>query len=205
MFESLRTLVSTAISSCKPRRELALENLALRQQLAVFKRTVKRPKINNADQAFWLALMRLWSRWREALLVVKPATVIAWHRKGFRLFWAWKSRRRGGRPKVDAEIRALVQRMAEANVGWGAPRMHGELLKLGIEVGEATVSRYMIVRPRPPSQDWKTFLHNHMSQTAATDFFVVPTATFRLLFVFIVLHHERRRIVHFGVTAHPTS
>jgi len=123
MLGLLASLVSTAISCSKSRRELALENLALRQQLAVYRRTVKRPKINNADRAFWLGLVRWWPQWRNALLFIKPATVIAWHRKGFKMFWSWKSRRRqGGRPIVDSEIRALIKQMAESNVGWGTPQ-----------------------------------------------------------------------------------
>jgi transposase InsO family protein len=138
-------------------------------------------------------------------VIVKPATVIAWHRRGFRLFWRWKSRRRLGRPPVSLEVRRLIRTIAEANPLWGAPRIHGELLKLGIEVSQATVARYMTRPRRPPSQTWRTFLANHVGQIMAADFFVVPTATCRLLFVLVILAHERRRIVHVAVTAHPTA
>jgi len=140
------------------------------------------------------------------LVIVKPETVIGWHRKGFRLYWTWKSRRcRGGRPPIPRDVRALISRMSHENPLWGAPRIHGELLKLGIKVSEATVSKYLARHPKPPSQTWRTFLGNHSKAIASIDFFVLPTATFRLLMVFIVLHHERRQVVHFGVTAHPTA
>ena len=140
------------------------------------------------------------------LVIVKPETVIGWHRKGFRLYWSWKSRRRkGGRPPIPCDVRALISRMSRENPLWGAPRIHGELLKLGIEVSEATVSKYLARFPKPPSQTWRTFLGNHAKDIASIDFFVLPTATFRLLMVFIVLRHERRQVVHFGVTASPTA
>ena len=147
----------------------------------------------------------LWSDWQHALLLVKPETVIGWHRKGFRLYWTWKSRSRSGRPRIDPEIRTLVDRMARENPTWGAPRIHGELLMLGFNVSEATVSRYMPRRRKPPSQSWRTFLRNHANGLVSIDFFVVPTATFRVLYVFLVLEHERRRIVHFNVTEGPSA
>jgi hypothetical protein len=184
-------MLSAARSSLKFRRTLALENLALRQQLAVLRRGAKRPKLSQVDRAFWVVLARVWPEWRAALTIVKPATVIRWHRKGFALYWSWKRRKRGGRPRQDAEIRTLIRQMARDNVGWGAPRIHGELLKLGFVVSEATVSRAMPRRSTPPSQPWRTFLANHLPRTAAIDFFVVPTATFRSLDVFVVLAHER--------------
>jgi hypothetical protein len=140
-----------------------------------------------------------------ALVIVKPETVVGWHRRGFRLFWAWKSRCPLGRPAVHNEIRALIRTMSVANPMWGAPRIHGELMKLGIDVGQSTVAKYMVHRRRPPSQTWRTFLANHVEQIAAADFFVVPTATCRLLFVLVILAHERRRIVHVAVTDHPTA
>ncbi len=153
-----------------------------------------------------MLLFRLLPAWREALVIVKPETVIAWHRKGFRLFWTWNSRRRiGGRPPVSREVRELIRRMSRENPLWGAPRVHGEFMKLGIKISEATVSKYVARLPKPPSQTWRTFFRNHANCLASIDFFVSPTATFRLLYVFIVLHHERRRIVHFGVTANPTA
>jgi putative transposase len=149
MIDLVCALLATARSSLKSRRELALENLALRQQLAVLRRTTKRPKLINADRAFWVALSRLWPDWQHALILVKPETVVGWHRQGFKLYWTWKSRSRGGRPLIDAEIRTLIRQMTRENPTWGAPRIHGELLKLGFEVGEATVSRYMPRRRKP--------------------------------------------------------
>ena len=140
-----------------------------------------------------------------ALVIVKPETVIAWHRRGFRLFWTWKSRRRTGRPTVPRDVRTLIRTMSEANPLWGAPRIHGELLKLGIEVCQATVAKYMVRNGQPPSQTWRTFLANHAGQAVAADFFVVPTVTCRLLFVLVLLAHERRRVVHVTVTDHPTA
>ena len=149
MFHLLYALLATARSSLKSQRELALENLALRQQLAILYRKSKRPKLHKADRAFWVALFRLWPNWQNALVLVKPETVIGWHRKGFRLYRSWKSRNRGGRPLIDAEIRALIRRMARDNPTWGAPRIHGELLMLGVDISETTLSRYMQRRRKP--------------------------------------------------------
>ena len=183
-----------------------LSSLLVRHQLATMKRTSRRPSLRPTDRLLWVLLSRLLPNWREMLLIVKPETVIGWHRKGFRLYWTWKSRRcRGGRPPISRDVRALIRRMSRENPLWGAPRIHGELLKLDIEVSEATVSKYLARLPKPPSQTWRTFLANHAKALASIDFFVLPTATFRLLMVFIVLHHERRQVVHFGVTAHPTA
>jgi putative transposase len=150
MLPLLYVLLATARSSLKSQRELALENLALRQQLAILHRKTKRPKLTKADRAFWVALCSLWPDWHNALIVVKPQAVIGWHRKGFKLYWTWKSRHRGVRPPIDAEIRTLIRRIATENPTWGAPRVHGELLMLGFEVGEPTVSRYMPRRRKPP-------------------------------------------------------
>jgi putative transposase len=133
----------------------------LRQQLAILQPKTKRPRLTNADRAFWVALSRLWPDWQSALILVKPKTVISWHRKVFRFYWTWNRRHRGGRPRIDPEIRTLIRRMARENPTWGAPRVHGELLMLGFEVGEATVSRYMPRRRKPPSQTWGSFLRNH--------------------------------------------
>ena len=205
MLHLLYALLATARSSLKPQRELALENLALRQQLAILQRKTKRPKLSKADRAFWVALCGLWPDWHNALILVKPQTAIGWHRQGFKLYWTWKSRRRGGRPPIDAELRTLIRRIARENPTWGATRIHGELLKLGFELGEATVSRYMPRRRKPPSQRWRAFLQNHTKDLVSIDFFVVPTATFRVLYVFLVLEHERRRIVHFNVTDAPSA
>jgi transposase InsO family protein len=153
----------------------------------------------------WAWLSRAWCGWRSAVHIVKPETVIAWHRRGFRLFWTWKSRQRTGRPGVPAAVRSLIRELSTANPLWGAPRIHGELQKLGISVSQSTVAKYMRRHPRPPSQTWRTFLTNHASQIMAADLFVVPTVTFRLLFVLVILAHDRRRIVHVAVTDHPTA
>src|SRR3989442_3054323 len=187
-------------------RQLALENLALRQQLAVYKRTVNRPKLQRSDRLLWVWLSRVWPAWRQALVIVAPATVLRWQRRRFRRHWATLSGRRpAGHPPVDAAIKALVRRMAAANPLWGAPRIHGELLKLGIDVAERTVSRLLSKRRSPPSQTWRTFLANHVRDLVSIDFFTVPTARLRVLFVLVVLHHHRRRVVHFNVTEHPTA
>ncbi len=187
--------------------DLALENLALRQQLAIMKRSSKRPRLRNLDRLFWILLSRLWRNWQEPLIVVKPETVIRWHRMGFKLFWKFKSQRKGpGRPPISPEICDLILKMANANPLWGAPRIHGELLKLGIEISERTVSNLIPRRdPKPPSQTWRTFLKNHMMNMVSIDFFTIPTAKFRILFVLVILSHSRRRVVHFNVAAHPTA
>ncbi len=187
------------------RAALVAENLALRQQLAVLQVPMKRPKLRKRDRLFWVWLSRLWSDWRSCLMIVKPETVIRWHREGFRLYWCWKSRKKLGRPKTEAEIRALIRRMARDNPLWGAPRIQSELALLGLMVAESTVAKYMGRARKPPSQTWRTFLENHVGDIAAIDFFVVATATFRLLYCFLVLRHDRRRVVHFNVTSHPTS
>ena len=191
---------------CGGHRQLALENLALRQQLAVYKRTANRPKLQRSDRLLWVWLSRVWPAWRQALVIVAPATVLRWQRRRFRRHWATLSGRRpAGHPPVDAAIKALVRRMAAANPLWGAPRIHGELLKLGIDVAERTVSRLLPKRRSPPSQTWRTFLTNHVRDLVSIDFFTVPTARLRVLFVFVVLAHDRRRVLHFNVTEHPTA
>ena len=202
----LLPILSLFCDSFRGRAVLQLELLALRHQLATIERTSPRPSLRLADRLLWVILSRILPNWREVLVIVKPETVVGWHRKGFRLYWTWKSRRRrDGRPTVPREARDLIRRMSRENPLWGAPRIHGELLKLGIEVSQATVSKYIKNLPRPPSQTLLTFLRNHIHCSASMDFFVLPSATFRLLFVLIVLHHDRRRIVHIGVTAHPTA
>jgi putative transposase len=189
-----------------PRLKLVAENLALRQQLAVLNRTAKRPKLRSFDRLFWVTLSCLWKNWRSALIIVKPDTVIRWHREGFRLYWRWKSRaQNSGRPRVDAEIRELIRKMSEENPIWGAPRIQAELALLGFNVAESTVAKYRSKVAKPPSQTWKTFFFNHASEIVGIDFFTVPTATFRNLYCFIVLFHDRRQIVHFNVTDHPTA
>ena len=187
------------------RAALAAENIALRHQLAVLQRSVKRLKLHNRDRVFWSWLSRLWSGWRSALLIVQPQTIIKWHRLGFRLFWRWKSRKKPGRPPLDHEVRKLIRRMCRENPTWGAPRILSEMHLLGHNVAESTVAKYMIRQLKPPSQNWRTFLKNHVGQIAAVDFFTVPTATFRVLYCFLILSHDRRRVVHFNVTANPTA
>jgi transposase InsO family protein len=206
MISVLVSLLQTVRGLARSRAALHLEVLALRHQLQVIQRSrPRRLRLMHADRWFWAWLSGVWTGWRTALVIVKPETVIAWHRGGFRLFWTWKSRRRTGRPTVPSHVRALIRTMSEANPFWGAPRIHGELLKLGIDVCQATVAKYMARRRPPPSQTWRTFLANHVGQVMAADFFVVPTATCRLLFVLVILAHERRRVVHVAVTAHPTA
>src|SRR5438445_12447475 len=191
---------------CGGHRQLALENLALRHQLAVYKRTTTRPKLRTTDRLFWVWLARVWAEWRQPLVSVTPDTVLRWQRRRFREHWTQLSRRpTRGRPRVDPEITALVIQMAAANPLWGAPRIHGELLKLGIHVAERTVSRLLPKRRTPPSQTWRTFLTNHVRDLVSIDFFIVPTVRLRVLFVFVVLAHDRRRVLHFNVTEYPTA
>src|SRR6266566_4416090 len=205
MVRWLAILVWTLRSTIRTQRELALENLALRQQVAVWKVRQPRPQLTTTDRIFWVVLSRLWKNWRSSLQVVRPETVVRWHRQGFRRYWAWKSRRRWGRPAIGRDLRDLIRQMSRANPLWGAPRIHGALLKLGLTVSQATVSKYMVGPRRPPSQAWRTFLKNHAPDLIALDFLTVPTATFRVLFVLVVLTHRRRRQVHFNVTEHPTA
>ena len=203
----LASLLATLPSILLSRAALELENLALRHQIGVLQRSArKRPKLILLDRLLWVWLSRVWSDWRSALDIVQPDTVIAWHRKGFRVFWAWKVRRgHPGRPTVRREARELIRRMCRENPTWGAPRIHGELLKLGINVGESSVSKYMVRCRKPPWQTWRTFLENHAKQLVSIDFFTVPTIHFQVLYVFLVLSHDRRRVLHFNVTAHPTG
>ena len=191
----------------RSRCHTALEVLALRQQVAVLKRKRPRPTLNSLDRLFWTLLHRGWSRWADVLLLVKPETVVGWHRAGFRLYWRWRSRPRGGRPKIDAEMRAFIRRLANQNASWGAPRIHGELLKLGLVVSERTVARYLarLQRRGDPGQSWLSFLQNHRAMIVALDFFTVPTVTFKLLDCFFVIEHGRRKILHCNVTPHPTA
>jgi len=157
------------------------------------------------DRLIFAGLYRLVPSILNALTIVKPETVVRWHRAGFKLYWRWKSRRRGGRPTVSLEIRRIIGEMSIANPLWGAPRIHGELLKLGINIGQTSVAKYMAMQRGPPSQGWKTFLRNHADGIAAMDLFVVPTISFRLLYGLLIMGHGRRQILWFGVTAHPTA
>jgi putative transposase len=171
----------------RSRLDVSLEVLALRQQVAVLRRKRGRPLLSRLDRLFWIMLRSVWPRWSDVLAIVKPATVIAWHRKGFPLYWRWRSRQRGGRPRITEEVRNLIRQMRLENAGWGAPKIHGELLKLGFSISERTVARYLRgLRPRPrkPDQRWKAFLANHREVIRAFDFFTVPALTFKLLYCF---------------------
>jgi putative transposase len=190
----------------RSRASLHLEIIALRHQLGVVNRSRHpRLRLTSADRALWAWLSQAWSGGCSAVHIIRPDTVIAWHRRGLRLFWTWKSRYRLGRPRVSHDIRVLICEMSTANPLWGAPRIHGEPQKLGLSVSQSIVAKYMHRPPRPLSQTWRTFLTNHAIQIMAVDLFVVPTVTFRMLFVLVILAHERRRIVHVAVTEHPTS
>ena len=186
---------------------LQAEILALRHQLLILQRSSRglRLRLGWADRVLWVWLSQLWNGWRSALVILKPETVIAWHRKGFRLYWRWKSQRCEGRPTISPEVRNLIRQMSLANPRWGAPRIHGELLKLGIPISQATVAKYVVRLRKPPSQSWRAFLKNHAKDLVAADFFVVPTIAFQLLFVFVILDHDRRRPIHFAVTSNPTA
>ena len=188
----------------RSRALLELEVIALRHQLAVLRRQRPgRTRLSSVDRFIWVWLYRVWPRCLNVIVLVKPATVIQWHRQGFRLYWRWRSK--SGRPLVDREVRDLIRKMSNANPLWGAPRIHGELLKLGIGVSQATVGKYMVRRPGTPSPTWRSFLRNQAIGIAAIDMFVVPSATFRLLFVMLILAHDRRKVVRFDVTQHPTA
>ena len=172
----------------------------------MYRRTTTRPKLRRTDRLFWVWLARAWAGSRQSLVIVTPDTVLRWQRRSFREYWTTVSGRpSGGRPPVNTEIKALISRMAAANPLWGAPRIHAELLKLGIEAAERTVSRLLPKRRTPPSQAWRTFLANHVRDLVSLDFFTVPTAGLRVLFVLVVLAHQRRRVLHFNVTEHPTA
>lgn len=206
MLKAVLSTLRFIVLSLAGHKQVALENAALRQQLAILKRDRPRPKIRHRDRLFWIVLIKIWKEWKTALVMVEPATVLSWQRRRFKWYW-WKlSQKKGpGRPQASAEVRALIRKMAKANMGWGAPRIHGELFKLGFEISERTVSRLIPSQRKEPSQTWKTFLNNHVGQLVSIDFFTVPTLQLRVLFVFVVLTHERRRVLHFNVTDHPTA
>jgi hypothetical protein len=204
MLKLVRSIVCRLGCRFRSRAVVELENLALRHQLHVLRR--QRPgrlRLFTFDRLLWVLLYRLWPRCLEVMVLVKPATVVQWHRQGFRLFWRWRSR--SGRPTADREIRDLIQQMSSANPLWGARRIHGELLKLGIEISQATVAKYMVRRRGTPSQTWRSFLRNHAEGIAAIDMFVVASASFRLLYVMIILAHDCRKIMRTAVTEHPTA
>ena len=209
MFRVIGVIFGSIARVFRSRRSLLFENLVLRQQLAVLKRKRRRPRLAATDKLFWILVRRFWSGWKQALILVSPETVVRWHRRGFALYWRAISGARIviGRKRISREVRILIFRMVAENPTWGAPRIHGELLMLGFDVSERTVSRWMRRAPRDsePAKRWLAFLRNHREAIAAMDFFTVPTATFRLLYCFFVISHDRRRILHINVTRHPTS
>ncbi len=199
----LSSLLTTTFRS---RLSLQLEIAALRHQLSAYRLKGQRPRIGPADRLLWSAIARLWSQWRRALFFVQPRTVTRWQQKRFRDYWRALSQGiQSGRPQIVPELRQLIGRMWEANPAWGSPRIVAELKKLGIDVAKSTVEKYKPRGGRPPSSTWRTFLEQHAKELVAVDFFVVPTVTFKVLFVFLMLAHDRRRIVHFNVTEHPTA
>jgi transposase InsO family protein len=194
------------VSPFRTQARLEAEIVLLRHQLSVLRQRVpSKPKLTVADRLLFVWLCRLFPSVMNAITIVQPETVMRWHRAGFRLYWRWKSRSRGGRPKVPLEIRQLIREMSLANRLWGVPRIHGELLKLGIEVAQSTVAKYMARNGRGRSQTWKTFLQNHAAGIGAMDFLIVPTVGFRLLFVLVILRHQRRQLISLSVTANPTA
>jgi putative transposase len=209
MFPFLRLWLRALARSFHSRQALLLENLALQQQLAVLKRKHPKPRLTPLDKLFWVLARRYWSAWKRYLILVSPETVVRWHRAGFRMYWTWLSKihKPRGRARISNEIRDLIFCISVENPTWGAPRIHGELLMLGFDVAERTISRWMKRAPRDPkpARRWLAFLRNHREAIAAMDFFTVPTITFNLLYCFFIIGHDRRRIVHSNVTRHPTS
>src|ERR1700737_787368 len=209
MIASLLHLFGWILSALGSRKDLVLENLALRQHLLALRTKRPRRRLSTTQKLFWVVLRRLWSGWQKPLLLVTPRTVIEWHRAGFRLYWKWlsKTRKLGGRKPLSKEIRALIFRMAAENPTWGAPRIHGELLKLGFKVSEPTVSRWLQRVPRSPDvgRRWLRFLRNHREAIAAMDFFTVPTITFGVLYCFFVIGRDRRKILASNVTSYPSA
>ncbi len=187
------------------RSALALENLALRQQLAVLKLSIPRPRVQLRDRVFFVLLRRLWTGWKGGLILVRPETVVRWHRQGWRLFWRLRSGGGRGRRNLSVEVRDLIRRLSRENRLWGAPRIQAELARLGFHVAKSTIEKYMARRTDPPSGKWRAFMKNHAGEILACDFFIVPTATFKTLIGFVVIELGRRRIVACDVTAHPTA
>jgi len=200
-------LLRFAVAAFNGRRNLLLENLALRHQLLVLHRTAKPPRLTPLDRALWTWLSQSWCAWKTHLRIVQPDTLVRWHRAGFRLFWKWKSRPHAlGRKTIDADTINLIRQISRANPLWGAPRIHGELLKLGITLVQRTVAKYMVARPhRPSTHTGKTFLRNHLGSMVSVDFFTVPTLGFQVLYVFLVLAHQRRNLLHFNIVEDPSA
>jgi hypothetical protein len=206
MFGLFCFLLTVLASSFKSKSRLEAENAALRHQLIVLRRKVHgRVRLTNNDRWFFVQLYRWYPAILRALVIIEPETVVHWHRAGFRCNWHWKSRSRGGRPQIETELRALIRQMSIENPLWGAPRIHGELLKLGYEVAQSSVAKYMVKRRGPPNQGWATFLLNHLPEVAAMDLFVVPTIGFDLLYAFVIIRLDRRQLIWINVTANPTA
>jgi putative transposase len=207
MIRWLIVLIHLVVAGLKSRRNLLLENLALRHQLLVLRRNSNRVRLTPIDRALGAWLSQVWDGWKIQISLVQPSTVIRWHRSGFRLFWRWKSRsRKTGRKTIAPAVIALIREMNRANPWWGAPRIHGELLKLGITLAQRTVANYMVPRTRRRSpHNWKTFLQNHCGSMVSVDFLTVPTVNFKVLYVFLVLSHHRRRVLHFNIVERPSA
>jgi transposase InsO family protein len=206
MIGLLRFVLAVLASPLKSKSRLEAENAALRHQLIVLRRKVRgRARLSNNDRWFFVQLYRWFPSILEVLTIIRPETLVRWHRAGFRRYWRWKSRSRGGRPQIEADLRKLIRRMSIENPLWGAPRIHGELLKLGFELAQSSVAKYMVNRRGPPSQGWWTFLHNHAPDIAAMDLFVVPTISFDLLYAFVIVRLDRRDLIWINVTANPTA
>ena len=206
MFALLCFVLAVLASPFKSRSRLEAENAALRHQLIVLRRKVRgRVRLTNSDRWFFIQLYRWFPSTLQVLTIIQPETLVRWHRAGFRGYWRWKSRARGGRPKIEMDLRALIRRMSIENPLWGAPRIHGELLKLGFEVAQSSVAKYMVKRRGPPSQGWRTFLRNHAPDIAAMDLFIVPTITFDLLYALVIVRLDRRDLVWINVTTNPTA
>ena len=199
-------VLAVLASPFKSKLRLEAENAVLRHQLIILRRRLHgRVRLTNDDRWFFIQLYRWFPSILKVLTIIRPETLVRWHRAGFRRYWRWKSRRRGGRPPVETELRALIRRMSIENPLWGAPRIHGELLKLGFEVAQSSVAKYMVKRRVPPSQGWRTFLHNHAPDIAAMDLFVVPTIGFDLLYALVIVRLDRRELVWINVTTDPTA
>jgi transposase InsO family protein len=193
-------------SPFRSKSRLEAENAALRRQLVVLRCMVhRRVRLTNSDRLFFIQLYRWFPSVLKVIMIIRPETLVRWHRAGFRRYWRWKSRSLGGRPQIDTDLRALIRQMSIENPLWGAPRIHGELLKLGIDVAQSSVAKYMIQRPGPPSQGWRTFLRNHASDIAAMDLLIVPTIGFDLLYALVIIRLQRRELVWINVATHPTA
>jgi hypothetical protein len=198
--------VALFVSPFKSKSRLEAENAALRHQLVILRRKVRgRVRLTDGDRLFFIQLYRWFPTILKAITIVRPETLVRWHRAGFRRYWRWKSRSLGGRPQINGDLRALIRRMSVDNPLWGAPRIHGELLKLGFEVAQSSVAKYMVKRRGPPSPGWRTFLRNHTPDIAAMDLFIAPTIGFELLYVLVIVQLERRKLVWINVTRHPTA